>query len=164
VVWRKQNGTGFQADRFRRVHEHVTHWYRGAWGNLHHKPPRVFSGIKEKGRVVLNGGVTHMNSVGVGGWTDNGTRIQPSVIEAANMWRRGAVHPTEKPVELLDPLIRYACPPGGLVLDPFAGSGSTAVAARLSGRRAVLIEWHEPYCEVIAHRLAQDVLPICGAS
>jgi site-specific DNA-methyltransferase (adenine-specific) len=87
----------------------------------------------------------------------------PSVIEAPNMWRRGAVHPTEKPVGVLRPLIEYACPPGGLVLDPFAGSGSTAAAARMAGRRTVLIEADERYCEVIARRLAQDVLPIGGA-
>jgi site-specific DNA-methyltransferase (adenine-specific) len=46
------------------------------------------------------------------------------------------------------------------VLDPFAGSGSTAAAARLSGRHSVLIEADEKYCEAIANRLSQDVLPI----
>jgi site-specific DNA-methyltransferase (adenine-specific) len=71
----------------------------------------------------------------------------------------GAVHPTEKPVELLDPLIRYACPPGGLVVDPFAGSGSTLDAARQSGRRAIGIEKHEPYAEAAARRLSALTLP-----
>jgi site-specific DNA-methyltransferase (adenine-specific) len=59
----------------------------------------------------------------------------------------------------LDPLIRYACPPSGLVLDPFAGSGSTLDAARQAGRRAIGIEAHEPYAEAAARRLDAFVLP-----
>lgn len=68
------------------------------------------------------------------------------------------IHPTEKPLGILLPLIEYACPPGGSVLDPFGGSGSTAEAARQSGRTATLIEADERYCEVIARRLSQGVL------
>lgn len=164
VVWRKQNGSGFAADRFRRVHEHALHWYRGGWNLIHHDTPRVHVGIREPGRSVAQGKghARHLGAIDKGAWVDDGSRLMPSVIEQPNMWRRGAIHPTEKPVSLLDPLIRYACPPGGLVLDPFAGSGSTAAAARLSGRRAVLIEADERYCEAIARRLAQDVLPIVG--
>lgn len=61
---------------------------------------------------------------------------------------------------VLVPQIEYACPPGGLVLDPTAGSCATGVAARLVGRRAVLIEADEAMCEKAATmRLAQDVLP-----
>ena len=37
VVWEKQNGTGFHNDRFRRVHEHVVMFYRGAWGDVYHE-------------------------------------------------------------------------------------------------------------------------------
>jgi len=92
---------------------------------------------------------------------DGGPRLMRSVIQVRSMHGR-AIHPTEKPVGLLDPLIRYACPPGGTVLDPFAGSGSTAEAARLSGRKAVLIEADERYCELIARRLQQDVLPLAA--
>ncbi|MHA6764765.1 DNA methyltransferase [Streptacidiphilus sp. PAMC 29251] len=55
-------------------------------------------------------------------------------------------------------MITYACPPGGLVLDLFAGSGSTLDAARQTGRRAVGIERHEPYIEAAAKRLQQSVL------
>jgi site-specific DNA-methyltransferase (adenine-specific) len=74
-----------------------------------------------------------------------------------------AIHPTEKPVGVLDPLIRYACPPGGLVLDLFAGSGSTLDAARQSGRRAIGIEGDERYIEAAATRLSQDVIDFEGA-
>jgi site-specific DNA-methyltransferase (adenine-specific) len=75
-----------------------------------------------------------------------------------------ALHPTEKPIGILDPLIRYACPTGGLVLDPFAGSGSTLDAARQAGRRAIGIEGDEKYAEAAAKRLSQSVLDFEAAS
>lgn len=67
-----------------------------------------------------------------------------------------AVHPTQKPEWLMVRLIK-ACPPG-VVLDPFMGSGTTLVAAKLEGRKAIGIEIEERYCEIAANRLAQGVL------
>jgi site-specific DNA-methyltransferase (adenine-specific) len=64
-----------------------------------------------------------------------------------------AVHPTQKPVGVLVPLLRYSCPPGGLVLDPFLGSGSTLLAARQLGLRAIGIEREERYCAAAVARL-----------
>ena len=67
-------------------------------------------------------------------------------------------HPTVKPVELMRYLCRLVTQPGGVVLDPFMGSGSTLVAAKAEGFRAVGIEIEEKYAEIAAKRLAQDVL------
>lgn len=67
------------------------------------------------------------------------------------------VHMTQKPVELMRDLVRI-CPSGGVVLDPFMGSGTTLVAAKSMGRRAIGVEAEERYCEVAANRLRQEVL------
>lgn len=69
-------------------------------------------------------------------------------------------HPTEKPVSLMARLIRLMGRHGeGVVLDPYMGSGTTLVAAKQEGRRAIGIELDERYCEAAARRLAQGVLP-----
>ena len=63
------------------------------------------------------------------------------------------LHPTEKPVRLLEYLIGKHSPPGGFVLDPFGGAGSTLVAARRLHRHAIGIEIDERYCRITTQRL-----------
>ena len=72
--------------------------------------------------------------------------------------RMRGVHPTEKPSGVLEPLIEYGCPPGGLLLDPTCGSASALASARALGHRSVGIEADEAMCEIAAKRLAQDTL------
>ena len=66
----------------------------------------------------------------------------------------GNTHPTVKPTALMRWLVRLVCPPGGLVLDPFNGSGSTGVAALAEGMRYVGCEREAEYVEITRRRLA----------
>lgn len=159
IVWEKANGTSFTTDRFKRVHEVATHWYRGDWQAVHHDTPRVaYSGPDKHTRARYDNRAAHAGAIKAVTYTDDGTRLMRSVLAAKSV--RGGLHPTEKPSGILDPLIRYACPEDGLVVDPFAGSGSTLDAARLSGRRAIGIEAHEPYVEAAARRLSALTLTV----
>ncbi len=71
------------------------------------------------------------------------------------------LHPTQKPVRLMRDILD-ALPPSQTILDPFMGSGTTLVAARDLGRKAIGVEICEKYCEIAAKRLAQGVLPFGG--
>jgi site-specific DNA-methyltransferase (adenine-specific) len=158
VVWEKHNGTGFATDRFKRVHEHVLHWYRGPWGTVHQDVPRTAYTGPDKHARARQSRTPHTGAIGAHHYEDNGTRLMRSVIKVKSV--RGGIHKTEKPTGLLEPLIRYGCPEGGLIVDPFAGSGSTLDAARQAGRRAIGIEGREDYCDAIVRRLSALMLPV----
>lgn len=154
IVWEKHNGSGFAADRFKRVHEYAAHFYRGDWRSIYHETPRERGNPhKRTCKGVTDNLTTHTGAIRANQYEDDGQRLIRSVIRVRSMHSR-AIHPTEKPSAILDPLIRYAVPRDGTVLDPFAGSASTLFTARALGRKAVGIEAREDYCEAAAERLS----------
>lgn len=83
---------------------------------------------------------------------DRGVGVVAGVVRAQNRRDELAHHLTAKPIEVMKHFVKI-CTPGGVVLDPFAGSGSTLIAAAQMGRRAIGIELDEANCEIAARRL-----------
>lgn len=75
-------------------------------------------------------------------------------IYQANSAPRKNYHPTVKPIKLCEYLVRLITPAGGIVLDPFAGSGSTCIACKKLGYKYIGIEISEEYCEIARKRIS----------
>jgi DNA modification methylase len=91
------------------------------------------------------------------GWPEGATRHWCGDRDQGDVWhfnkpRVNDLHPTMKPVELVERAIRNSSRPGDIVLDPFGGSGTTLIAAEKSGRQARLIELDPKYVDVIVRR------------
>lgn len=163
IVWEKHNGSGFHADRFKRVHELAVLWYRGDWANLHHETPTTLDATPRTVRRKTR--PTHTGNIDASAYVseDGGPRLMRSVQYVRSEHGR-AIHPTQKPEGIVAPLIEYSVPRGGLVVDPFAGSGTTAITARNLGRRCIAFEIREDYARAAAERLAQQTFVFGEAS
>jgi len=159
IVWEKQNGSSFHADRFKRVHELVAQFCRSdaAWSAIYNDvqttPDATARTVRRKRRPPHTGHIEAGHYVS----EDGGPRLMRSVIYARNA-HGYAIHPTEKPVGLLEILIRTSCPVDGLVGDFFAGSGAVGDACRLTGRRYLGCEIDPDMAQRARDRIAA-VLP-----
>jgi DNA modification methylase len=88
---------------------------------------------------------------------------QPDVIRVATVPTEKRLHPVDKPDEVLRQIMGVVAQPTGVILDPFAGGGSTLRAAKDLGRKAIGVEIDERYCEIAARRCAQEVLAFGGS-
>lgn len=157
IIWHKSAGTGF-LDANRRplkFHENIEVFYR--------KPGQsVFNPQKTDGSFRKNGGsgnrAKHYGKFNVCLKNNDGKRYPQSVVFFENgHGDQSSFHPTEKPTALLAYLINSYCNIGNIVLDFTMGSGSTLVAAKQLGRKAIGIEIEEKYCEIAVDRLRQSV-------
>jgi site-specific DNA-methyltransferase (adenine-specific) len=148
-----------------------------AWGSWQSPAAPNLRGDHELVTVVCKGGWERTPPHGLEGWRDTvgdwqglcstvwtiptvGGRMAPG----SNMPGQGVGHPAPMPVEVARRCIRLSTWPGEAVLDPFAGAGTTLVAARQLGRRAIGIERSERYCQLAVARLAQASFDFEGAA
>ncbi len=130
-------------------------------------PVRYFPQMR-KGQMRLKGGIQDKH--GTFGYSESGVTYNDDyypesiLIFSGAAMRSSRQHPTEKPVELFGYLTKTYTAEGDLILDPFCGSGTTCVAAKMLGRRFIGIDISEKYCEIARMRLkAVDTgVPVAG--
>lgn len=117
-------------------------------------------GIPGMGDIDSNWGCGHELIL----YAKRGLRKMPyrrsGIIHVDKLGSKQHVHPTEKPVGLMEYLISMSTDVGDLVVDPFAGSGSSLVASKRLGRNAVGFELDPKYYEVIQHRLGEEMFDL----
>lgn len=159
VIWEKHNGSGFHVDRFRRVHEQICHFYRAetAWADIYKNPQFTHDAqarvVRKKQKPAQWHGATGSTTYTS---IDGGPRRMRSVLHFRSEHGR-AMNETQKPENLVEVIVDYSCPPGGMILSPFAGSGTDLLVAKKSGRRAIGFEVREDQCAVAVKRLRQGV-------
>lgn len=149
IVWVKNRGVGFMNARKMplRAHELILAFYKA----LPTYNPQMTKGTPYK--VKSNGKCAKCYEVRENVLTINhGTRYPLDVLKYANV--NNGQHSTQKPLALVENLIRQYSNPGELVLDPFAGSGTTAVAAHNTGRRFIAVEKDPAIHAIASARLA----------
>ncbi len=160
-IWEKNAGSNFGTVKYQPMKEHESVLVFG-WGKVNYLPimqERAASGLARVQTVVNYD--TDADVYASGQLTGQATSKRPDMryprsIQRFN--RERGLHPTQKPVALMEYLIRTYTAPTFVVLDNCMGSGSTLVAAHRSGRHAIGVEIEERYCEVAAKRLAQETL------
>ena len=125
---------------------------------------RRSAGIYQKAPAAIGFGGGDARGIGTM-YGDSGTaaRVFPVFRYEAKASRRergdGNIHPTVKPIALMRWLARLVTPPSGIILDPFAGSGTTGVAAIREGFRFIGIEREPAYIEIARKRIAEAAAP-----
>lgn len=163
IVWIKQNANPFQGEVLTNAHEYVFLFGDGFDTDAVRTPYDEESLLRMKRRFLSSAGVK--NDVNVVDPEDmeyrqaneKGARGKSFFICPTGK-EKGNKHPAPMPLELAEHLVKLSG--GSRILDPFAGSGTTLLAARRLGQRAVGIELSPEYAAMCASRLSQQTLPI----
>lgn len=157
LVWQKTSPVGFLDANLRQLRAHETilvfcRKYRGAkCKKLYTYNPQKTKGTpyKTNGTGVVGHYIKpRINTV------NTGERFPTSVLTYSNRTGGKSLHPTQKPLDLLQNLVRTYTNPSDLILDPYAGSGSTCHAALLENRNYIGVELDADYHTVAAQRIA----------
>ncbi|MET0625022.1 MAG: site-specific DNA-methyltransferase [Pyrinomonadaceae bacterium] len=164
-LWHKMNPMpGYWPTRLRDGWEYCFHLSKSKRPYMNQDGVRKPVGDWVESRLAKLGGndTSRQNSANASGfgrdiskWVDKQT-VLPSNVLSLPLVGRNRGHPAVFPVDLPLFFIRLLCPEGGLVVDPFGGSGTTGLAALAAGRRSLLIDNNERYCQAAVKRLREE--------
>jgi site-specific DNA-methyltransferase (adenine-specific) len=138
--------------------ESAARWQGWRVGNLRptFEPVLWFTKPYKIGTTIADNALSH----GVGGYNEEAflkyCNRPDNILELGFMSKEGGLHPTQKPVRLMQALIEMTTQPGQLVFDPFCGSGSTLVAANNTERQYIGCDINPQYIEIAKSRLTQN--------
>jgi site-specific DNA-methyltransferase (adenine-specific) len=153
LIWEKNLAVGFLSANQRplRSHENILIFARRFKGSTYN--PQMVLGKSHKtggtGRRPRHyGGIAKLTPA-----VQTNLYHPRSVLRFPNRGAKRSLHPTQKNLELMEWLVRTYSRRGETIVEPFAGSGSTAVAAIRNGRKVIAVEQSEEHCEIAARRL-----------
>lgn len=160
IIWSKPDPMPSSVqDRCTTSHEHIfllTKQDRYFWDKTAMTEPAVYAGKPRGGSTKR--------------YEQNAAGMDRKIYDTRNkrsVWtvrpdRSGTGHFAKFPPDLITPCVLAGTPPGGTVLDPFGGAGTTAVVAQTHGRNAILCELSEEYAAIARNRLAEKPVPVCA--
>jgi site-specific DNA-methyltransferase (adenine-specific) len=156
LIWEKTMPTGFLSAKRRplRSHENVLVFIRRYKQSIYH-PQMTVGKVHQRGSS--GSAAKHYSTVRRAPSGKSNLFYPRSVIRFPNARGARSLHPTQKNLELMEWLVRTYSNRGQVVLDCFAGSGTTLVAALRNGRRAIGLDSSEKFCEITAERLRREV-------
>lgn len=155
ICWNPTNGRtrGFNVHGLWRESEHIAVFGKGDWGRLQQPRRPTTTQMPCEGKRIKDDetGDVRMGDV----WTDPSPNLNPRQYHKRH-------HPNEKPLPVMERLVLALTEPGDTVLDPFCGSGTTLIAARNLGRKAIGIEVEVGHCATAVGRLGRPELAMAA--
>ena len=170
LVWEKSKGSNFVHSKYQplKTHENIIVFSKGGAAQGSKTPIKYYpqmtigvpydKGFGQKKISTLNGGLSKSSSIHIK--NETGNRFPRSVHYYKTAESEGSFHPTQKPVALLEYLIKTYTNEGETVLDFTMGSGSTGVACKNLNRQFIGIEMDDKYFEIAKNRIEQHIPPL----
>ena len=159
LIWQKTRWSRYLSANYRplQAHEDILVFCRRP-RSATYNPQKVYRAVtKPRLHTAAARHGTHYGSFGSNVYLDDGSRHPGTILTFASSHRWEQLNPTQKPVDLLRWLVRSYSNPGDVVLDPCAGSGTTAIACLAEGRNYICADTDPEQCAKAANRIAEYV-------